>query len=157
MNEQRFDPEDQHLEPAWQALEQRMRSAELMKPRAGFSRRWLARYNARPVEEPRMRALLLAAANGLAALLLFALLLPALQPWIAQPGSVLAGAAEWVTKVWAAVAVVVKAFNSVAEVIPTSAWLAISTSALALLLVMALLFDRMDWLSGEAGIKGDRK
>jgi hypothetical protein len=149
VNEQHFDFEDQHLEPAWQALEQRMRSAELVKPRAGFSRRWLARYNAQPSEDQRNRSLLLGFANAGATLILFAMLLPSLSPWLSQPGSVLAGVADWVFKLTATVLAVVRTFESVASVIPAAAWLVIGSSSLALLLVSALLFSKVDWIKGE--------
>lgn len=149
MNEQPFDKEDQHLQPAWQALEQRLLSAEMVKPRAGFSKRWLARYKAQPTEDQRTRSLLLGFANAGATLVLFAMLLPSLQPWISQPGSVLASAAEWISKFTATILVVVRTFESVVSVLPAAAWLAIGSTSLALLMVSALLFSKMNWNIGE--------
>jgi hypothetical protein len=147
VNEQPFENEDQHLQPAWLALEQRLQAAEMVAPRAGFSRRWLARYEAQPSKQS--RTLLLGFANGAATLVLFALLLPGLQPYVSQPGSLLAGLAEWVTNLWATALVVLKSFASVAGVIPAAAWLVIASSSLALLAISALLFSKLSWIKGE--------
>lgn len=141
MNEQPFDKEDQHLQPAWLALEQRLQAAEMVKPRPGFSRRWLARYTAQPAKEPRM--LLLGVANVTATLTLFALLLPGIRPLFAEPGSLLAGVAEWGTRILSAVVVISKTVTSVVNVIPAAAWLVIGSSGLALLAIAALLFSKV--------------
>jgi hypothetical protein len=147
VNEQPFETEDQHLQPAWLALEQRLKDAEMLGPRAGFSRRWLARYKAQPARD--MRPLVLALANGTATLVLFAVLLPGLRPFIAQPGSLLANVAEYVTKLMATLLVVIKTFASVAAALPPAAWLLIGCSTLALLAFSALVFSKMDWNKGE--------
>jgi hypothetical protein len=147
VNEQPFENEDQHLQPAWLALEQRLRAAEMVGPRPGFSQRWLARYKAQPVTQS--RTVLLAFANCAATLALFALLLPGLQPYIAQPGSLLASVAEWVTNLWAAALIVLKSFASVASVVPAAAWLVIGSSLLSILMLLALLFSKMNWIKGE--------
>jgi hypothetical protein len=69
------------------AVENRLRSAEWLKPAAGFSRRWLARIKQERAVAQRVRAGWLLVGNLAAALLVFGLLLSQLgQPasWLTQ-------------------------------------------------------------------------
>ncbi|UYN89692.1 MAG: hypothetical protein KIT08_00270 [Anaerolineales bacterium] len=134
------------MPPGWAALEERLRSAEMVAPRAGFARRWQARWRAAGAETPqvsRAQAAGLLAASGLLTLALFVLLLALLPPLDAlQPGGLLADALRYLSVLGVASRVLVTTLSSFLAQVPNVVWIVMNTSALAALVLTVLLLDR---------------
>ncbi|MCL4258575.1 MAG: hypothetical protein KJZ53_08620 [Anaerolineales bacterium] len=138
--------ETETLPPSWAALEERLRSAEMVAPRAGFARRWQARWRAAGAEAPqvsRAQAAWLLAASGLLTLALFVLLLALLPPLgELQPDHLLADVVRSLSTLAVASRVLVNTLNSLLAQIPSAVWIVMNTSALAALVLTVLLLDR---------------
>ncbi|QYK50144.1 MAG: hypothetical protein KF701_07030 [Anaerolineales bacterium] len=136
--------ETETLPPSWAALEERLRSAEMVAPRAGFARRWQARWRAAGAPQvSRAQAAGLLAASGLLTLALFVLLLALLPPLgELQPDHLLADVVRSLSTLAVASRVLVNTLNSLLAQIPSAVWIVMNTSALAALVLTVLLLDR---------------
>lgn len=138
--------ETETLPPSWAALEERLRSAEMVAPRAGFARRWQARWRAAGAVTPqvsRAQAAGLLAASALLTLALFVLLLALLPPLgELQPGGVLADAVGYLSALAVASRVLVTTLSNFLAEVPSVVWIVMNTSALAALVLTVLLLDR---------------
>lgn len=142
--------ETETLPPSWAALEERLRSAEMVAPRAGFARRWQARWRAAGAVTPqvsRAQAAGLLAASALLTLALFVLLLAlllALLPPLGelQPGGLLADVVGYLSALAVASRVLVTTLSNFLAEVPSVVWIVMNTSALAALVLTVLLLDR---------------
>jgi len=138
--------ETETLPPSWAALEERLRSAEMVAPRAGFARRWQARWRAAGAVTPqvsRAQAAGLLAASALLTLALFVLLLALLPPLgELQPGGLLADAVGYLSALAVASRVLVTTLSNFLAEVPSVVWIVMNTSALAALVLTVLLLDR---------------
>lgn len=138
-------PKTQALPASWPTLEARLRSAEMVAPRSGFSRRWLARATGvEPAYTPGRLAWLGLAAGAVASAGLLAVLLALWLPLAQLPvGSLLAGWVRYVSSLAVATRVLLTTISSVLSEIPSAVWLLASTSALAALLLLAMAVDTL--------------
>ncbi|UYN91452.1 MAG: hypothetical protein KIT70_08825 [Anaerolineales bacterium] len=138
--------ETETLPPSWAALEERLRSAEMVAPRAGFARRWQARWRAAGAVMPqvsRAQAAGLLAASALLTLALFVLLLALLPPLgELQPGGLLADGVRYLSALAVASRVLVTTLSNFLAEVPSVVWIVMNTSALAALVLTVLLLDR---------------
>ncbi len=138
--------ETETLPPSWAALEERLRSAEMVAPRAGFARRWQARWRADGALTPqvsRAQAAGLLAASALLTFALFVLLLALLPPLgELQPGGLLADAVGYLSALAVASRVLVTTLSNFLAEVPSVVWIVMNTSALAALVLTVLLLDR---------------
>lgn len=138
--------ETETLPPSWAALEERLRSAEMVAPRAGFARRWQARWRAAGAVTPqvsRAQAAGLLAASALLTLALFVLLLALLPPLgELQPGGLLADGVRYLSALAVASRVLVTTLSNFLAEVPSVVWIVMNTSALAALVLTVLLLDR---------------
>ena len=149
MNEQPFDLGEPQLNEAWHAVEQSLLDAGLAKPAPGFSRRWLRLQQLAQARQEKRRALLLACANAMVTLGLLALIWPSLQPYFSEPGTLVAAVVNAAIDLAATFVILINAAGSAVSAIPTFGWLAIGSSSMGLILIAALILNRLNILQGE--------
>lgn len=151
MKKPRFDTES--LPAGWPALEQRLRSAEMVAPRAGFAGRWLARAASMPAAykpgayKPGALAWLGLAGGAVLSLSLLAALVSLWLPLAQlQPGALLTEVVRFATDLAITLRVLLTTLSSIVSEIPLSLWLLTSTSALAGLFLAAMAVDKVNVL-----------
>ncbi|MCW5873784.1 MAG: hypothetical protein KIS88_03980 [Anaerolineales bacterium] len=146
MKKPHFDSES--LPAGWPALEQRLRSAEMVAPRAGFARRWLARAAGMPAAyKPGVLAWLGLAGGAVLSLSLLAALVSLWLPLAQlQPGALLTEVVRFTTDLAITLRVLLTTLSSILSEIPPSLWLLTSTSALAGLFLAAMAVDKVNVL-----------
>ncbi len=149
MNDLPFDPEDQHLQPAWLALEQSLQDADFAEPERGFSRRWLRNWQLAEQRRQARQAIWLAVAEGVVTFGLFVLLLPSLWPALVQPVSAFVGWVNTIIGSWTILQALLDAFTRVVLALPVVALLALASAALLTVGTAALLFNKMNLIQGE--------
>lgn len=137
--------EREALPASWPALEQRLRTAELVAPRPGFAGRWLAQAAARPpAYRPGVWAWLGLAGGAALSLALLAVLVAGWLPLAQLPvGSLLANLVLFLSELAVALGVLVTTLSKILGEIPLTLWLMACTSALAGLLLLALTVDKV--------------
>lgn len=144
--------EDKDLPPNWAALEQLLLQAPQTAPRPGFARRWLARQRAGLAAEQqaaRRRTAGLLLASSAATIASLAIWLRGLGELQAQPGSWLAAAVQYVSKLAAAALAFLELLAGLALKLSPAAWVLVSTTVLAAMLLAAVLFSNVSWNKGE--------
>lgn len=141
-------PKTQSLPASWPELEERLRSAEMVAPRSGFSRRWLVRATgatgAEPAYTPGRLAWLGLAAGAVVSAGLLAALVALWLPLAQLPvGSLLADAVSYVSSLAVATRVLLTTLSGVLSEIPSAVWLVVCTSALAALFLLAMAVDTL--------------
>ncbi len=149
MNDLPFDPEDEHLQPAWLALEQSLQDAEFVEPAHGFSRRWLRNWQLAEQRQQARRAIWLAIADGVVTLGLFVLLLPSFWPALVQPITAFMGWVNTLIGSWTILKALLDAFTRVVLALPVVALLALASAGLLTVGAAALLFNKMNLVQGE--------
>lgn len=144
MKKPQSNPMSDALPASWLAVEERLQSAEMVGPRAGFAGRWLARAAAAPQYRPGALAWLGLAGGALLSFSLLAVLVSFWLPLVELPvGSMLANSVLFVSNVSVALRVVLTTLSNLLSEIPLTVWLMVSTSALAGLLLLAMTVDKV--------------
>lgn len=149
MNDLPFDPQDQHLQPAWLALEQSLQDADFVEPARGFSRRWLSNWQLAEQRKQARRTIWLAVVQGVVTLGLFVVLLPSLWPTLVQPLSTLTDQFNAFIGIWTILQALLDAFTRVVLALPVIALLALVSAALLTVGTAALLFNKMNQVQGD--------
>ncbi len=144
MNDLPFDPEDQHLQPSWLALERRFRDAAWVQPERGFSRRWLQKWQLAEQRKQKRRAIWLGIADGSVTLALFILLLPWVLPTLVQPVTAFVAQINALIGNWTILTALLDALTHVAQAVPLVALLALIGTGMLAIGATVLLFNRMN-------------
>lgn len=145
MKKPRSNPMSEALPASWLAVEERLQSAEMVGPRAGFAGRWLARAAAAaPEYRPGRLAWLGLAAGAVLSFSLLAVLVSFWLPLVELPvGSLLANSVLFASNVAVALRVLLTTLSNILSEIPLTVWLMVSTSALAGLMLLAMIVDKV--------------
>lgn len=126
------------------AVENRLRSAEWLKPAAGFSRRWLARIKQEREVSQRVRAGWLLVGNLAVALLVFGLLLSE----IGQPASWLTQAVESINSSLAVAEAAVSVSLNVVQTFPVLVFYPL-IALMLIVMLWGMLIKRSSAFQGE--------
>lgn len=135
-------PHDAHLEAAWRRLRPNLVAPEMLAPEAGFSQRWLQRWEALRREQERRRAMRLSLFSGLVAL---ALAIPlGLELWatLSQPSAWLVNLMDSLVGIWSLLKMAATVAGSLFRTIPLPVWFALLASSMGLILLWSVAYNR---------------
>lgn len=141
--------EHEPLPANWASLEQRFKAAPMLRPEAGFGRRWLARQQADTQRTLVRRAWGLALLNGTATLFLALVLLQGFAPLVAEPGSTLAAIMEAAAELAVSLLTTLNVAVALLNRVPEATWLLIGTGAMSLMLAATLLLTKVGLIKGD--------